>query len=145
MRRLLNALLIVLAFATFAYAAGAVSTGNTVVTTMYTHYDNTTDMNSTDTSQLFTTAFSAAHNARYGSAISADTWLKIKAVWITVENADIRVAFGTSASQGTTTGKGHVVASGASLRIPDPKKITSMRFISRTASTPAHIQASLEY
>jgi hypothetical protein len=113
---------------------------------MFAPYDNTTDMNSTDTSQLFTTAFNTAHAAHYGSGLTTAQWNKVKAVWITCENADVRIAFGTAAVQGTsTTSRGHVLASGQSLRLTDNSRIRAMRFISKTASTPGRLQVSLEY
>lgn len=113
---------------------------------MFTGYDNTTSMNSTDTSQTFTTAFSSAHNTQHGTTISAAQWAKVKAVWITCENNDVRLSFGTPAVQGTsTTGVGHVLASGGSVRIVDPKKISQMRFISKTSGSAGRLQVSLEY
>jgi hypothetical protein len=115
-------------------------------TMLFTNFDNSTDMNSTNTAQLFTTAYNTARSARHGATLTSAQWAKVKAVWLTVENADIRVAFGTNPTQATsTTALGHVISAGNSVRIPDPKKITTMRFISKTLSTPARIQATLEY
>lgn len=116
-----------------------------VIPMMFADYDNTTDMNSTDTSQLFTTAYSAAKVIRHGG--SAVDFTKVKAVWCTIENADIRVAFGSPAKQGATilTGLGHVISVGQSFRFPVRSKVSTMRFISKTASTPARLQCSLEY
>lgn len=117
-----------------------------VMDNWHTQYYNTVDMNSTNTSQVFTTALITAYTARHSVTLTAAQLAKVKAVWLTVENQDIRIAFGVDPTQATsTTAVGHVLAAGATIRIVDPKKISTMRFISKTNNSHAHIQASLEY
>jgi hypothetical protein len=97
-------------------------------------YGTTVAFATTDTSTLLT----AAINNAYGSAID---FTKVKAVLITVETNPARIAFGVTA----TTGLGHVIASGSSLRLPSQSLIRSARIISAGAGSAATLQVTLEY
>jgi hypothetical protein len=68
----------------------------------------------------------------------------IRAIIITCETNDARIAFGTAAVTGASP-VGHVLAAGASLRIPSYQMLQAARIISKTAGRAALLQISLEY
>lgn len=91
----------------------------------------------TDTSQLLTTAYDAL------SGTDGD-WTKVKAVLITCETNDVRVSFGVAAAQGGSP-KGHVLATGQSLRIPSSDMIKKTYIINKTNSSAGNLMVTVEY
>lgn len=89
---------------------------------------------STDTSQVLTTAISAASTA-------VTNFGQTKAAMISVESNPVRFAFGVAAS----TTKGHVIAAGGSIRLTDHSFIAGAQFISASAGNHGRLQVSLEY
>lgn len=115
-------------------AGGQAQAQTSVMTVMGSLYATTVKFNTTDTSQLLTTAIDAALG-------SSGDYGKVKAVLITAETNAARIAFGVTA----TTSLGHVLAAGSSLRIPSSSLTQAARIISSVAGSHATLQVTLEY
>jgi len=100
------------------------------------NYLRTTLVATTDSNQMFTAAFATA----YGSTVD---WSLVKAILITCETYDARLAFGVTAENDASP-VGHILYVGQSMRIASLDQIRSLRIISKTAGSAASLQVSLE-
>ncbi|MGO9858883.1 MAG: hypothetical protein ACLPQX_05560 [Syntrophobacteraceae bacterium] len=97
-------------------------------------------LTSTDSDQLFTTAFQTAYTAAGGANIDFTT---IRGMWCTIENASVRVAYGQPASQSAPLGD--IVNAGSNFCLQSTSIIQATHFISMTASTPANLMCTIWY
>lgn len=100
------------------------------------NYLQTTLVPTTDTNQMFTAAYAAA----YGGT---PDWTLVKAVLITCETNDARLAFGVAAENDGTP-VGHILYVGQSMRIASLDQVRNLRIISKTSGSAAALQVSLE-
>jgi hypothetical protein len=98
---------------------------------------HTVAISTTDSSVLLTSALDTAFGATVDYRV-------IRAVLITCETNDARIAFGVAAAKGASP-VGHVLAAGSSLRLPSYQMLQAARIISKTAGSAALLQISLEY
>ena len=95
---------------------------------------------STDSDQLFTTAFQTACTS---AGLGTITFSTVRGCWCTVENASIRVAYGRAASQSAPLGD--VVNAGSNFNLQSTSIIGATHFISKTAGTPAVLMCTIWY
>lgn len=97
-------------------------------------------LTSSDSDQLFTTAFQTAYTADGGGHIDFTT---IRGMWCTVENASVRVAYNRAASQSIPMGD--VYNAGSKFSMQSTSIVQATHFISKTASTPALLMCTVWY
>ena len=139
MKRLLNILIIIaiLVVPTLVLAQAQMD----VMPNMGAYKGQTVRIVSTDTAALLETAYNASSGV---TAITFTTKPSVKGALITCETADIRIAFGSTPTQGATP-IGHVIAAGTPSFFVSPSMLQRMKIISKTASTPGIFQVTLIY
>lgn len=104
-------------------------------------YKQTVSIATTATSALLTTLIDSALVA---AGLTAANWSLVRAVFLTCEGNDARVAFGVAAANGGTP-LGHILYSGTSMRLTQKSIITGARIIDKTSGSHATIMVTLEY